>query len=170
MTNRTFKTGDCREQGMLLPPRMDDYVGPDNPVRAIDAYVCSLDLTQLGFTHADGGGGAGQPPYHPADLLKLYLYGYLNQVRSSRRLEREARRNIEVIWLLRGLTPGYRTIANFRKDNAAGLRAANREFVVLARSLDLLGGELVALDGAFFHGDAGKASILTKKRLEERMA
>jgi hypothetical protein len=91
-------------------------------------------------------------------------------VRSSRRLEREARRNTEVIWLLRGLTPGYRTIANFRRDNAAGLRAANRELVVLARRLDLLGGELVAIDGAFFHGDASKASILTKKRLEERMA
>lgn len=91
-------------------------------------------------------------------------------MRSSRRLEREARRNTEVMWLLRGLTPGYRTIANFHKDNAAGLRAANREFVLLARSLDLLGGELVALDGAFFHGDASKASILTKKRLQEQMA
>ena len=91
-------------------------------------------------------------------------------MRSSRRLEREARGNTEVIWLLRGLTPGYRTIANFRKDNAAGLWAANGEFVVLARSLDLLGGELVALDGGFFHGDASTASILTKKRLGERMA
>src|SRR5215831_8636550 len=170
MTNRTFKTGDCREQGMLLPPRMDDYVGPDNPVRAIDAYVCSLDLTQLGFTHADGGGGAGQPPYHPADLLKLYLYGYLNQVRSSRRLEREARRNIEVMWLLRGLEPGYRTIGNFRKDNRTALKRANREFVLLARELNLLAGELVAIDGAFFHGDASKGSIVTGKRLEEQLA
>src|SRR5215467_15728766 len=157
MTNRTFKTGLSREQGCLLPLR-------------VESYVCALDLAKLGFLHAGRGVEVGQPPYDPADLLKLYLYGYLNQVRSSRRLEREARRNTEVIWLLRGLTPGYRTIANFRKDNAAGLRAANREFVVLARSLDLLGGELVALDGAFFHGDAGKASILTKKRLEERMA
>jgi len=170
MVKRSYKIGHNREQVSLLPPCIEDYVGRDNPVRAIDAYVDSLDLNKLDFCDVGSEGGAGQPPYDPADLLKLYLYGYLNQVRSSRRLEREARRNTEVIWLLRGLTPGYRTIANFRRDNAAGLRAANREFVVLARSLDLLGGELVALDGAFFHGDASKASILTKKRLEERMA
>ena len=170
MTKRSYKIGHSREQVSLLPPCIEDYVGRDNPVRAIDAYVDSLDLNGLDFGDVGSDGGAGQPPYDPADLLKLYLYGYLNQVRSSRRLEREAQRNTEVIWLLRGLTPGYRTIANFRKDNAAGLRAANREFVLLARSLDLLGGELVALDGAFFHGDASKASILTKRRLEERMA
>jgi transposase len=170
MTKRSYKIGHSREQVSLLPPCLEDYVGRDNPVRAIDAYADSLDLNALDFRDVGSDGGAGQPPYDPADLLKLYLYGYLNQVRSSRRLEREARRNTEVIWLLRGLNPGYRTIANFRRDNAAGLRAANREFVLLARSLDLLGGELVALDGAFFHGDASKASILTKRRLEERMA
>ena len=132
-------------------------------------YVGALDLNELGFRDV-GSDGGGQPPYDPGDLLKLYLYGYLHQVRSSRRLEREARRNVELMWLLRGLAPGYRTIANFRKDNGAGLRAANREFVLLARSLDLLGGELVAIDGAFFHGDASKASILTTKRLHEQMA
>ncbi len=170
MTNRSYKSGRSRAQASLLPPCIEDYVGRDNPVRAIDAYVDSLDLNKLEFRDVGSDGGAGQPPYDPADLLKLYLYGYLNRVRSSRRLEREARRNTEVMWLLRGLAPGYRTIANFRKDNAAGLRAANREFVLLARSLDLLGGELVAIDGAFFHGDASKASILTKKRLREQMA
>jgi transposase len=170
MTNRTFKSGICREQESLFPPRMDDYVGPDNPVRAIDAYVCSLDLAELGFKHTKGGGGAGQPPYDPADLLKLYLYGYLNQVRSSRRLEREARRNVEVMWLLRGLAPGYRTIGDFRRENRDALKAANREFVLLARELNLLAGELVAIDGAFFHGDASKASIITSKRLAERLA
>jgi transposase len=170
MTNRTFKSGISREQGSLLPPRMDDYVGADNPVRAIDAYVCSLNLAGLGFKHAKGGGGAGQPPYDPADLLKLYLYGYLNQVRSSRRLEREACRNVEVMWLLRGLTPGYRTIGDFRRDNRDALKAANREFVLLARELNLLAGELVAIDGAFFHGDASKGSIVTSKRLAERLA
>src|SRR5262252_7316963 len=146
MVKRSYKIGHNREQVSLLPPCIEDYVGRDNPVRAIDAYVDSLDLNKLDFCDVGSEGGAGQPPYDPADLLKLYLYGYLNQVRSSRRLEREARRNTEVIWLLQGLTPGYRTIANFRKNNAAGLRAANREFVVLARSLDLLGGELAALD------------------------
>jgi transposase len=170
MRNRIYKTGQSREQGSFLPPRIEDYVGRDNPVRAIEAYVASLDLIALGFRDVGSDGGAGQPPYHPGDLLKLYLYGYLNQVRSSRRLEREARRNMEVIWLLRGLVPGYRTIANFRKGNPAALQAANREFVLLARDLDLLGGELVAIDGAFFHGDASKASILTQRRLHEQMA
>ena len=124
MTNRTFKAGASREQACLLPARVEDYVGPDNPVRAIEAYVRALDLVKLGFRRADRGVAVGQPPYDPADLLKLYLYGYLNQVRSSRRLEREACRNLELIWLLKGLTPGYRTIANFRKENWAALKAA----------------------------------------------
>jgi transposase len=169
MTNRIFKVGQSREQGSFLPPRIEDYVAPDNPVRAIEAYVCALDLAALGFRHAEGDGGAGQPAYDPADLLKLYLYGYLNQVRSSRRLEREAGRNVELIWLLRGLVPGYRTIGNFRKDNRNALKVANRDFVMLARDLDLLGGDLVAIDGAFFHGDASKASIVTRKRLAEQL-
>ena len=170
MTNRVYKTGPSREQLSLLPARVEDYVGRDNPVRAIEAYVCALDLEKLGFLHAGGGSGAGQPSYHPADLLKGYLYGYLNRVRSSRRLEQEAQRNLELMWLLKGLTPGYRTIANFRRDNWAALKAANREFVLLLRELQLLGGELVAIDGAFFHGDASKASIKTKKRLAEQLA
>jgi transposase len=169
MTNRTYKTGPCREQLSLLPARVEDYVAGDNPVRAIEAYVCALDLEKLGFRHAGGGIGAGQPSYDPADLLKAYLYGYLNRVRSSRRLEQEAQRNLELMWLLKGLTPGYRTIANFRRDNWAALKAANREFVLLLRELQLLGGELVAIDGAFFHGDASKASIKTKKRLAEQL-
>lgn len=169
MTNRTYKTGPCREQMSLLPARVEDYVARDNPVRAIEAYVCALDLEKLGFRHAGGGLGAGQPSYDPADLLKAYLYGYLNRVRSSRRLEQEAQRNLELMWLLKGLTPGYRTIANFRRDNWAALKATNREFVLLLRELQLLGGELVAIDGAFFHGDASKASIKTKKRLAEQL-
>jgi transposase len=170
MTNRSYKIGHSREQISLLPPCLEDYVGADNAVRAIDSYVDSLDLLRLGFCDVGSDGGAGQPPYAPGDLLKLYLYGYLNQVRSSRRLAREAQRNIEAMWLLRRLTPGYRTIADFRKNNAAGLQATNREFVRLARSLDLLGGGLVAIDSAYFHGDASKASILTAKRREEQMA
>jgi len=169
MMNRTYKIGHSRDQASFLPPCLEDYVSRDNPVRAIDAYVDWLDLNGLGFRDLGSDGGAGQPPYDPADLLRLYLYGYLHQVRSSRRLEREARRNVELMWLLRGLTPGYRTIANFRKDNAAGLKAANRDFVLLAGRLDLLGGALVAIDGAYFHGDASKASILTKKRLQEQI-
>src|SRR5213595_2741490 len=153
MTNRIFKVGQTREQGSFLPPRIEDYVAPDNPVRAIEAYVCALDLAALGFRHAGSGGGAGQPPYDPADLLKLYLYGYTNRVRSSRALEREAGRNLEVIWLMKQLVPGYRTIATFRQENWKALKAANREFVLLMRELDLLGREVVAIDGAFFDGN-----------------
>lgn len=171
MTNRPFKTGASRAQPCLLPPRVEDYVGPDNPVRAIDAFVAALDLARLGFRHSGSvGGGAGQPPYDPADLLKLYLYGYVHRVRSSRRLEQEARRNLELIWLLHGLTPGYRTIAKFRAENWAALKAANRSFVLLARALGLLGGTLVAIDGAFFDGNASKGSIATKKRLAAALA
>ena len=146
-------------------------MGPDNPVRAIESFVCALDLAKLKFRHADRGAEeVGQPPYDPADLLKLYLYGYINQVRSSRRLEREAYRNLELIWLLRNLKPGYRTIANFRKENWAALKAANRRFVLLVRELGLVGGAVVAIDGSFFHGDASKASIFTRKRLAEQIA
>jgi transposase len=171
MTNRTFKSGMSREQASLLPARIEDYVDRENPVRAIDAYVCALDLERLGFGHAGpGSAGVGQPAYDPADLLKLYLYGYINQIRSSRRLEREAQRNLELIWLLKGLTPGYRTIGNFRKDNWAALKAANRDFVLLARQAGLVSGALVAIDGAFFHGDASKGSIGTRKGLTKQLA
>ena len=171
MTNHPFKTGESREQASLLPARVEDYVGADNPVRAIESFVCALDLGKLGFRHADRGAEAmGQPPYDPADLLKLYLYGYINQVRSSRRLEREACRNLELIWLLKNLKPGYRTIANFRKENWQALKAANRGFVLLVRELGLVGGTVVAIDGSFFHGDASKASIFTRKRLAEQVA
>jgi transposase len=170
MTNRPFKTGESRQQPSLLPPRIEDYVGPDNPVRAIESFVCALDLAKLGFRLADRGAEEmGQPPYDPADLLKLYLYGYINQVRSSRRLEREACRNLDLIWLLKNLRPGYRTIANFRKENWQALKAVNRRFVLLARELGLVGGAVVAIDGSFFHGDASKASIFTRKRLAEQI-
>ena len=148
MTNHTFKTGESREQACLLPPRIQDYVGPDNPVRAIESFVRALDLAKLGFRHADRGMEVGQPPYDPADLLKLYLYGYINQIRSSRRLEREACRNLELIWLLKNLRPGYRTIANFRKENWKALKAVNRSFVLLVRELGLVGGAVVAIDGS----------------------
>jgi transposase len=170
MTNRAFKTGTCREQDSFLRPRIEDDVERDNPVRAIEAFVCGLDLLELGFLHADYDGGAGQPPYAPADLLKLYLYGYLNRVRSSRNLAREAERNLEVIWLLKSLRPGYRTIASFRTHNCKALQAANRQFVVLMRELGLVSAKLVAIDGAFFHGDASRASIKSRKRLEAELA
>lgn len=170
MTNRRYKAGVSREQASLLPARVEDYVGRENPVRAIEAYVRTLDLAKHGFCHATRGRGVGQPAYDPADLLKLYLYGYLNRVRSSRRLEQEARRNLELIWLLKGLKPKQRTIADFRKDNWAAFKAVNRSFVLVLRELGLVGGALVAIDGAFFDGNASKASITTRKRLTEQLA
>jgi transposase len=170
MTNRNFKMGVRRDQASFLPPRVEDYVGGDNPVRAIEAFVDALDLEKLGFRHAGSEGGAGQPPYDPADLLKLYLYGYVNRIRSSRGLEREAGRNLELIWLMKRLVPGYRTIAKFRKDNWGALKAANREFVLVVRELGLVGGELVAIDGAFFDGNASKASVKTRRKLAKRLA
>jgi len=170
MMIRHFKSGVSRHQPSLLPPCVEDYVGRDNPVRAIDAYVDTLDVVKLGFRVPGSDGGAGQPPYDPRDLLKLYLYGYQHRIRSSRRLECEAGRNLELIWLLKSLKPGYRTIANFRKENWAALKAVNRDFVLMARELGLVGGECVAIDGAFFDGNASKASIKTRHRLAEQLA
>ena len=170
MTNHTFKTGVSRDQPSILPARVEDYVDRDNPVRAIEAFVDALDLEKLKFRHGGSVGGAGQPPYDPGDLLKLYLYGYINRIRSSRSLEREAGRNLELIWLMKRLAPGYRTIAKFRKDNWSALKAANREFVLVARELDLVGGQLVAIDGAFFDGNASKASIKRRDRKLEQVS
>ena len=142
----THMTGTARSQLLLLPEAVDDYVGPENPVRFIEAFVDELDLQGLGFARATAK-ATGRPGYHPADLLKLYIYGYLNRVRSSRRLEAEARRNIEVIWLLRHLKPDFKTIADFRRENRAAFRLVFRQFVVLCRELDLFGRELLAVDG-----------------------
>jgi len=169
MTNRSsFKSGVSRHQLSFLPARIEDYVDRDNPVRAIDAYGDAVEMA--GFRQPGSGGGQGQPPYDPRDMLKLYVYGYMHRIRSSRSLESEARRNLELIWLLKGVEPGYRTIANFRKDNWAALKAVCREFVVMMRELGLVGGERVAIDGAFFDGNASKASITTGKKLAERLA
>lgn len=141
-------TGADRHQTLLLPAAVADYVGPDNPVRFLDAFVDSLDLRTAGFRFPkEDPLGRGAPAYHPGDLLKLYLYGYLHQVRASRRLEAECRRNLEVLWLLRQLAPDYKTIADFRKDNAAAFKAVGREFTRLCRQLDLFGGQLLAVDG-----------------------
>lgn len=166
---RRYKQGVDRHQGLLLPERVEDYVDDDNSVRALDAYVDSLDLESLGFTHSEERVGPGQPAYPPQALLKLYLYGYLHKVRSSRKLEQECHRNLEVIWLLEGLRPNNKTIANFRKDNAKALRSTHRDFVLLCRELDLYGRELVAIDGAFFRGSAGSKGIHTRKGLRQRL-
>ena len=139
-------TGEDRSQLLLLPDAVDDYVGPDNPVRFIDAFVDGLDLEAAGFQRVRPN-DKGRPGYDPADLLKLYIYGYLNRIRSSRRLETETHRNLEAIWLLRQLRPDFKTIADFRRDNRNAFRAVFRQFVRLCRELDLYGRELIAVDG-----------------------
>jgi transposase/IS5 family transposase len=138
--------GPERSQLQLLPEAIDDYVAVDNPVRFIDAFVDGLDLKAAGFARAEAK-ATGRPGYAPGDLLKLYVYGYLNRIRSSRRLEAECYRNIEVIWLLRTLKPDFKTIADFRADNRAAFKKVFREFAILCRRLDLFGRELLAVDG-----------------------
>jgi transposase len=139
-------TGHNRSQLLLLPELLDDYVGPENPVRFIEAFVDGLDPAAAGFARVESE-ETGRPGYRPADLLKLYIYGYLNRVRSSRRLEAEAHRNVEVIWLLRHLKPDFKTIADFRRDNCKAFRPVFCQFVLLCRQLDLFGRELIAVDG-----------------------
>ena len=169
MSERRYQEVQSRSQVMLLPPCLDDYVSDHNPVRAIDAFVDTLDLKGLGFKHTEERCGAGQPAFDPALLLKLYLYGYQHRVRSSRRLEAETHRNLEVIWLCQGGKPSYKTIADFRKDNLAALRAANREFVLLCRELSLLGDSRVGIDGTFLKASASPGSIHTRARLEKEL-
>ncbi len=143
------RTGLDRTQTLLFPERLEDYIGPENPVRFLDAFVASLELHALGFAKAQCA-GTGRPPYDPAVLLKLYLYGYLHRIRSSRLLEGECRRNVEVIWLTGKQTPDFKTIADFRKDNLKPLKAVARQFTLLCRKLELFGGELLAIDGSKF--------------------
>ena len=169
MNNRRYKTPRSRQQAQLLPPSLDDYINEGNHVRAIDAYVHSLDLAAMGFLYADGKLTSGQPSYDPADLLKLYIYGYTNRVRSSRALEREAGRNLEVLWLLGELFPSHTTIADFRKRNSTALIKANKDFVLLCRELSLFGGKTVGIDGSFFQGNASKASIYTDAKLNRQI-
>jgi transposase len=170
MRTRHFKTGIHRQQSFLLPPSLEDYVAADNPVRAIDTYVDSLDLEKLGFKNSAGDLTPGQPAFDPKALLKLYLYGYLHRVRSSRRLEAECQRNLEVIWLVQALRPGYKSIADFRKDNLDALKAVHRDFVQVCKELKLFGGKLAGIDGSFFRGNVAKDSIFTKERLQRALA
>lgn len=158
-----YKEGQNRKQQMCFPPSIDEYVSSDNPVRAIEAYVEMLDMAELGFTKANLGSAEGQPAYHPGLLLKIYIYGYLNKIRSSRKLEAECKRNIEMMWLCAGLYPSYKTIADFRKENSKALKRVFREFVLLCKNIDLIEGELVAVDGAFLRANASKNQLITKK-------
>jgi transposase len=158
--------GHDRAQTLLLPESLDEYVGSDNPVRFIDAFINGLDLTDAGFARV-APKQTGRPGYAPADLLKLYIYGYLNRVRSSRRLEAETHRNVEVIWLLRQLKPDFKTIADFRRDNHKALRPVFRQFVLLCRQLDLFGKELIAVDGTRIKAVNNKDRNFTRASLTE---
>lgn len=157
-----------RAQGILLPEQLDDYVTEENPVRVIDVFVDELDLATLDFAGV-APANTGRPAYHPGDLLKIYLYGYLNRIQSSRRLEREAQRNIELMWLTGRLTPDFKTIANFRKDNGVGIRNVCRQFVLLCRNLDLFKQQLVAIDGSKFKAVNNRDRNFTKAKIQARM-
>jgi len=161
----SYIKGINRDQTLLFPEVIEDYIKGDNPVRFIDAYVDSLDLVNLEFKYAKEA-ETGRPPYNPADILKLYIYGYLNSIRSSRKLEQETHRNIEVVWLLKKLHPDFKTIADFRRDNKKAIKEVYREFTLLCKKLDLFGGELIAIDGSKIRAVNSKEHTYTPNRLK----
>jgi transposase len=162
-----FIKGQDRSQGTLFPERLDDYVEEDNPVRVIDVFIDDLDISGLGFKAEPA--ATGRPGYHPKTMLKLYVYGYLNRVQSSRRLEVEAQRNIELMWLTGRLAPDFKTIADFRKDNPEAIRLVCREFVMLCRKLNLLSVKLVAIDGSKFKAVNSRDQNFTKAKMKRRL-
>ena len=165
---KRFVEGQDREQLILLPECLDDYVGEDNPVRVVEAFIDELDLGALGFSGVVPE-PTGRPSYHPATLLKIYLYGYLNRIASSRRLEREAQRNLELIWLTGRLMPDFKTIADFRKDNGPAIQATCRHFVLLCRELDLFSDAVVAIDGSKFKAVNNRDKNYTLYKLQRRI-
>ena len=165
---KRFIEGENRTQGTLLPESLDEYITDTNPVRVVDVFVDELDLGKLGFQGVDPA-ATGRPAYHPSVMLKLYIYGYLNRIQSSRRLEREAQRNVELMWLTGRLTPDYKTIANFRKDNGKAIRGVCRQFVVLCRQLGLFAESLVAIDGSKFKAVNNRDRNYTSAKLARRM-
>src|ERR1700685_2234047 len=166
---RRFVEGVDRGQSTLFPECLKDWIGEDNPIRAIDAFVEELDLAELGFDGVDPE-ATGRPSYHPSVLLKLYIYGYLNHVQSSRRLEREAGRNVEVMWLTGRLMPDHKTIADFRKDNGGAIRRVCARFIMLCRRLDLFAGASVVIDGSKFKAVNNRDKNFTRAKMERRLA
>lgn len=164
---KRFIQGTDRTQITLFPEQLEDYVAGDNPVRVVDVFVEQLDLVQLGFEGVTPM-KTGRPAYHPAILLKLYIYGYLNRIQSSRRLERESQRNLELIWLLERLTPDFKTIANFRKDNGKAIRKVCAQFVALCRQLNLLTEATVAIDGSKFKAVNNRDNNFTTNKINRR--
>ena len=165
---KRFVEGDDRRQGYLLPEALDDYVAEDNPVRVVEVFIEELDLAALGFAGVQPA-ATGRPAYHPSTLLKLYLYGYLNRVQSSRRLEREAQRNIELMWLTGRLAPDFKTIANFRADNGPAIQKACAQFVLLCRRLDLFTRAVIAIDGSKFKAVNNRDKNFTVAKLAKRL-
>src|SRR5678816_906258 len=164
---RRFVEGADRGQNTLFPECLEDWIGEDNPVRVIDVFADELDLAELGFARVDPK-VTGRPSYHPSVLLKLYIYGYLNRVQSSRRLEREAGRNVEVMWLTGRLVPDHKTIADFRKDNGGAIRQVCARFVALCREMGLLSGTSVAIDGSKFKAVNNRDRNFTRAKVERR--
>ncbi len=162
-----FIEGEERSQTVLFPESLDEWITDDNPVRVVDAFVDELNLAELGFERAEPA-ETGRPAYHPATLLKIYIYGYLNRIQSSRRLEREAQRNVELIWLTGRLMPDFKTIADFRKDNGAAIRNVCRQFVELSRRVGLFSEALVAIDGSKFKAVNNRDKNFTPHKLKER--
>jgi transposase len=165
---KRFVESDDRRQSLLLPESLDDYVAEDNPVRVVEVFIDELDLGALGFEGVQPA-STGRPAYHPSTLLKIYLYGYLNRVQSSRRLEREAQRNIELMWLTGRLAPDFKTIANFRRDNGAAIRAVCAQFVVLCRQLGLFTRAVVAIDGSKFKAVNNRDKNFTVAKVAKRL-
>ena len=165
---KRFIQGEERTQATLLPELLDDYIADTNPVRVVDVDVDELDLGGLGFEGVEPA-ATGRPSYHPAVLLKLYIYGYLNRIQSSRRLEREAQRNVELMWLTGRLMPDFKTIANFRKDNGPAIRSVCRQFVLLCQQLGLFSEALVAIDGSKFKAVNNRDRNFTSAKLQRRM-
>jgi len=163
-----FVEGEDRRQGVLLPEYLDDYVSEDNPVRVIDVFVEELDLGGLGFEGVVPE-ATGRPAYHPGLMLKIYVYGYINQIASSRRLEREAGRNVEMMWLTGRLAPDFKTIADFRKDNGPAIRAACRQFIALCRKLELFTHAMAAIDGSKFKAVNATDKAFTRASIQRRM-
>src|SRR6266852_4070849 len=166
---KRFVEGADRGQTTLFPECLEDWIGEDNPVRAIDAFVEELELAELGFDGVDPE-ATGRPSYHPSVLLKLYIYGYLNRVSSSRRLEREAGHNVEVMWLVGRLVPDHKTIADFRKDNGTAIRQVCARFVALCRTMGLLTQASVAIDGSKFKAVNNRDKNFTPAKMDRRMA
>jgi transposase len=164
---RTSRAGQDRQQVTLMPECLDDFIADDNLVRVIDAFVGELDVAKQGFEGAEPT-STGRPSCHPADLLKVYIYGYLNRVQSSRRLERECQRNVELMWLTGRLAPDFKTIADFRRDNGAGIRNVCRRFVALCRDLKLISQALVAIDGSKFMAVNARDKNFTAGKIDKR--